>query len=118
MNPGWILAASDTMDGDQLGFRRSGIILERDIHRIEEADLGRYGKLREATPMEPDKPTPGARRMKKLRARRRKGVRLLTIEVLPADCAYLFMAGFIREPETINEHLPLAIRRLLDSIKP
>ena len=78
--------------------------------------MGRNVKLREAHPMESEKPTPSALRMKKFRARRRNGVRLLTIEVLPADCAYLFRKGFLQDPETIDEHLPLAIRRLLDSI--
>jgi hypothetical protein len=96
---------------------RRGIILERDFERIKEAYLRRPGKLREAPPMESEKPRASALRMKKFRARRRKSIRLLTIEVLPADCAYLYCAGFLQEPETIDEHLPLAIRRLLDSIR-
>ncbi len=60
----------------------------------------------------------GTIRMRRLRERRRNGLtRIVAVEVTVEDRACLLEKGFFHEGETPREHLPLALQRLLRSIR-
>ena len=64
--------------------------------------------------------SPGAVRMRRLRARRRKtNMRVLAIEIDALDCAALWMHDFLLPGESAanREHLARALRRMLNSLR-
>ena len=62
--------------------------------------------------------SPGAIRMRRLRERRRNGwVRMISVELSAADAVALRGAGFLRPGEAAIDALPLALRRLVASIR-
>jgi len=56
-------------------------------------------------------------RMRRLRDRRRKGSRLITLEVTAEDFVYLRLRGFLLDGEKSSGHLAIAFNRLLRSIR-
>jgi hypothetical protein len=64
-----------------------------------------------------DQPSASAGRMRRLRERRRKASRLITLEATAEDFAYLRLRGFLQPGENSSEHLVLALKRLLGSIR-
>jgi hypothetical protein len=60
----------------------------------------------------------GAIRMRRLRKRRRNGwARIIAVEVNAMDAVALRGAGFLRHGESAVDGLPLALRRLVTSIR-
>jgi len=63
-------------------------------------------------------PSPAAVRMRRLRARRRNGwTKVIGVEVSAMDALALRHAGYLRQGETAMDDLPLAIKRLVASIR-
>jgi hypothetical protein len=61
---------------------------------------------------------PGAIRMRRLRERRRKGwTRVIAVEVSAMDAVALREAGFLRQGESALDAVPMALRRLVASIR-
>lgn len=68
--------------------------------------------------METPKTSPGALRMRRLRERRRNNwTRVIEVEVSALDSLALRGAGFLRPGESAGDGLPLAIARLVASIR-
>ena len=62
--------------------------------------------------------SPGAIRMRRLRARRRRGhTRVIAVEVDGTDAVALRAAGFLEPGESAQDALPLALKRLVASIR-
>jgi len=62
--------------------------------------------------------SPGAIRMRRLRERRRKGwTRVISVEVDAMDAVALREAGYLRHGESAIDALPMALRRLVASIR-
>ena len=62
--------------------------------------------------------SPGAVRMRRLRERRRRcHTRMIAIEVDAMDAFALREAGFIHQAESAQDALPLALKRLVASIR-
>ena len=62
--------------------------------------------------------SPGAIRMRRLRERRRRGhTRIIAVEVDAIDAVALREAGFIHQGESARDALPLALKRLVTSIR-
>ena len=56
--------------------------------------------------------------MKRLRERRRRGwTRVIGVEVTARDAATLWERGFFHDHESAATDLPIALRRLIDSIR-
>ena len=64
------------------------------------------------------KPSPSAIRMRRLRKRRRNGwTRVISVEVNAMDAVALRGAGFLRPGESALDALPMALKRLVASIR-
>jgi hypothetical protein len=62
--------------------------------------------------------SPGAVRMRRLRERRRTGwTRVIAVEVSAMDAVVLREAGFLRQGESALDALPMAMGRLVASIR-
>ena len=62
--------------------------------------------------------SPGAMRMRRLRKRRRKGwTRVIAVEVSAMDAMALRKAGFLTHGESALDALPMALGRLVASIR-
>ena len=62
--------------------------------------------------------SPGAIRMRRLRERRRNGhIRVIPVELSAMDAVALRHAGFLKPGESAVDALPLALRRLVASIR-
>ncbi len=62
--------------------------------------------------------SPGAIRMRRLRERRRNGwTRVIAVEVSAMDAVALRKVGFLRHGESAFDALPMALRRLVASIR-
>ncbi len=62
--------------------------------------------------------SPSALRMRRLRERRRNGwTRVIAVEVSAMDAVALREAGFLRHGESAMDALPMALRRLVASIR-
>ena len=63
-------------------------------------------------------PSPAAVRMRRLRARRRNGwTKVIGVEVSAMDALALRQAGYLRQGESAMDDLPLALKRLVASIR-
>ena len=63
-------------------------------------------------------PSAAAIRMRRLRERRRNNwTRVIAVEVSSMDAVALRQAGYLRQGESAMDALPLAMRRLLTSIR-
>ena len=63
-------------------------------------------------------PSPAAIRMRRLRERRRNNwTRVVGVEVSVIDSIALREAGFLRKGESAMDDLPLALKRLVTSIR-
>ena len=63
-------------------------------------------------------PSPAAIRMRRLRARRGNGwTKVIGVEVSAMDALTLRQAGYLRQGESAMDDLPLAIKRLVASIR-
>ena len=63
-------------------------------------------------------PSSSAIRMRRLRKRRRNGwTRVITVEVSAMDSVALREAGFLQLGESVVDDLPIALRRLVASIR-
>jgi hypothetical protein len=68
--------------------------------------------------MNKSKHSPGAIRMRRLRERRRNGwTRVITVEVSALDAVALRGAGFLRPGDSAVDALPMALKRLVASIR-
>ena len=64
------------------------------------------------------KPSPAAIRMRRLRERRRNGwTKVIPVEVSAMDAVALRQAGFLQKGESAMDDLPLALKRLVTSIR-
>ena len=64
------------------------------------------------------KPSPTAIRMRRLRKRRRNGwTKVIPIEISAMDALALRRAGYLRQGESAMDELPLALKRLVTSIR-
>ncbi len=62
--------------------------------------------------------SPSAVRQRRLRERRRDGwTRIIPIEISAADAVKLREAGFLKHGESAVDALPVALKRLVDSIQ-
>ena len=62
--------------------------------------------------------SPGAIRMRRLRERRRRGyTRVIEVEVDAMDALALRVAGFLNANESAVDALPIALKRLVASIR-
>ena len=63
-------------------------------------------------------PSPAAIRMRRLRERRRNGwTRVIPVEVSAMDAVALRQAGFLQKKESATDALPMALKRLVASIR-
>jgi len=63
-------------------------------------------------------PSPGAIRMRRLRRRRKNGwTKVIPVEVSAKDAVALRQAGYLRQGESAMGDFPLALKRLVASIR-
>lgn len=62
--------------------------------------------------------SPNAIRMRRLRERRKRGwTRVMSVEVSAMDAVALRQSGFLRPGESAADQIPLALQRLLESLR-
>ena len=100
-----------------MAFRRFADLADEVVEcKVMSVHEGSEPGTQETTSM--TKPSPAAIRMRRLRERRRNGwTKVIPVEVSAKDAVALRQAGFLLQGESAMDALPLALKRLVASIR-